>query len=96
MEAELVLNRWKGESAVAVGRRAEEAVVGRGLLGRLPDPLDGVELGGVGREAEELDAVMVGREPLLADLVEAVAGPVVDDEDDLTAEAADEMPEEFQ
>jgi len=67
----------------------------RGPLGCLPDTLDGVELGS--RVAGgKLDAVTVGGEPLLADRIEIVAGPVVDDEEDLAAEAADEVPEELQ
>jgi len=40
-----------GESSVELGGRPEEAVVGRGPLGGLPDAFDGVGLGGVGRQA---------------------------------------------
>src|SRR5688500_1095022 len=85
-----------GESGVTVGRGPEEAVVGGGLLGGLPDTLDGIELRRVRREAEELDAVTAPCEPLLAGGVEVVAGPVVDDEEDLAATAGDEMLEKLE
>jgi hypothetical protein len=44
------------EGGVAFVDGAIEAVVGGGLLGDLPDALDAVELGGVGRQTEQLDA----------------------------------------
>ena len=64
------------------------------LLRLLPDALDRVELGRVGRQAEELDAMAIGREPRFAVGVEVVARAIIDDEEDLPTGSVDEVLEE--
>jgi hypothetical protein len=73
------------ERCIALHGRLVEAIVRGSLLGHLPDAFDRVELRRVGRQAEQLDAVAMAREPELAGLVEVVAGAVVDDEKRLAA-----------
>ena len=45
----------RGEGGVTLGDGGVEAVVGGALFGHLPHALDAIELGRVGREAEQLD-----------------------------------------
>ena len=78
----------RDESGVAFLDRAVEAVVGGGLLGHFPDALDAVQFRGVGRQAEQFDAVAVAGEPALAIVLEPVTGPVVDDQEDFAARGA--------
>src|SRR5882672_10083068 len=76
------------EGSVAFIDGAVEAVVGGFLLGHLPDALDSVQLGRVGRQSEQLDAMAVFGEPRLTFGRQLVARAVVDDEEDLSARAA--------
>ena len=64
--------------------------MGRELFGLLPDPLDRVVLRRVWRQTEEFDAATVLGEPCLAHVIESVAWPVVDDQEDFPAAAADD------
>ena len=72
----------------------EIAIVGRGLPGDLPDAFDGIELGGVGRQPTQFDAVPIRVEPGHAFSLEVVARGVVDDEDYLSPIASNEPLEE--
>lgn len=58
-------------------------------------PSIGLELRGVRREAEELQATAVGREPGCAVAIEVVTGTMVDDEKDFPSRPADEQPEKL-
>src|SRR5271170_4619822 len=84
------LERLEGvdEGGVALADGAVEAIVGRLLLGDLPDALDAIELGRVGRESEQLDAMAMPLEPLHAFVLKVVARSVVDDEEDLPRRTA--------
>jgi hypothetical protein len=72
------LERAEGRAkrGVALIGRLVEAVVRGPLLGHLPDAFDRIELGRVRRQAKQLDAVAVAREPELAGRVEVVARPL--------------------
>lgn len=50
---------------------------------RLPHAFHRHELGRIGRQAAELDAIAIPAQPALAVVVEPVTGPIVDDEEDL-------------
>lgn len=83
----------EGEVALVAGD--EEGVVRGVLAGRLPDSLDGHVLRRVGRKAVKLDPVPISSEPDLSVGIEAMAGAVVDDEEDLAASmTTDELLEE--
>ena len=89
--------RWislKIAEGVAKGRISllggiEVAIVGCGLPGGLPDAFDGVELGRVGRQPTQFDAVLIRGEPGHALSLEVVARGVVDDQDHLAPIAAE-------
>jgi hypothetical protein len=51
--------------------------VGGGFLGDLPDAFDAVQFRRVGRQTEQLDAVPMVGEPLLAKLAVVVVTPMV-------------------
>ncbi len=59
-----------------------EPVVRRHSARRLPDALGGIELGRVAGQAVQLDSVRVFSEPRLPLVVEPMARPIVDDEED--------------
>ena len=73
-----------------------EAVMGRELASHLPHAFGGVELGRVARKAVQFDFVRVPREPFLACVVEPVARPVVDDQEELAGGVlGNELEKEF-
>lgn len=74
----------------------EEAVVRGPLLGLLPGAFDRIEVGRVRRKPKELDAMTVVAQPLLALWFEVVAGPVVDDEEDLAPGVVHKLPQEIE
>lgn len=61
-----------------VGRRVEPVVCSQ-LPRHLPDRLHGIELGGVRRQAVQLNAISIRGEPLLSLRRQVVTGCVVDD-----------------
>lgn len=79
----LEISEGAAERQVALVSGDEEGVVRGHLPGGLPDALHGHELGGVGRQPVELDAVAVFVKPEPALFGEPMAGAVVDDEEDL-------------
>ena len=72
-----------GQLGVALVRCDEERVVCGQLASRFPDAFHRHELGRVGRQTVELDAVTVLAQPPFAVVVEIVARAVVDDQEDL-------------
>jgi hypothetical protein len=66
--------------------------VGERALGELPDALVGVELGGIAREAVEVEPGIAGLER--ANRLAPVDGAVVPDHDHGAAEMAEQIPEE--
>jgi hypothetical protein len=85
------------ERGVALFSRLVEAVVRSPFLGHLPDTFDWVELWRVRRQAEQLDAVAMAREPKFALRIEVVARAVVDDQEGLAAATpSDDLFEERQ
>jgi hypothetical protein len=98
-QGRLRLERGKGgaKRGVTLVGSLVEAVVRGSLLGHLPDAFNGIELGRVRRQTEQLDAVAVGHKPTLADRIEVVAGAVVDDQERFASPApTDDLLEEGQ
>src|SRR5690606_19324783 len=77
----------RDQRRVALIGGVEKPIVGGLFLGCLPHTLNRVELGRIGRKAEELDAVAIRAEPLLAIGIEVVARAVVEDEEHLSTRA---------
>lgn len=75
--ASVELGKGCDQRRVALFGGAKEPVVGSTLLRLLPDTLDRVVRGRVGR----LDAMAIGREPRFAVGVEVVARAIIDDEE---------------
>jgi hypothetical protein len=83
------------QRTISFGDGSIESVVGGQLARRLPYGLHRVELGRIGRKAKQCDPPRILMQPTLSVLVEAVARPVVDDEEHLaTAIVGDELLEE--
>ena len=82
------------ERCVALIGGAEEPVVRGPLLGLLPGAFRRVIVGRVGRQPEQLDAMAVATKPRFAVVLEVMAGPVVEDEKQLSARALNELLEE--
>src|ERR1700722_9575645 len=78
----------RDERGVALVCGRVEAVVRRPLLRCLPHALDAVQLWRVGRQTEQLDAMMMLSEPAFAVFAGVVARAIVDDEEDLSPRAA--------
>jgi len=68
--------------------------VSRALLGFLPDPLDGVEVGRAGRQPVQFDSMAVGLQPRDTISLQVVAGTVVDDEEEFASCRTDELLQE--
>lgn len=97
-EAGLVLKDLEGcaKGCITLFDGLVKAIVGGSLLGQLPDAFDRVELRRVGRQPEQLDAMVVLFQPQLPLFLEVVAGAVVDDQEDLASASNNELFEEVE
>lgn len=86
----------RGQRRVAFIGSPEKRVMRRSLLCLLPDTLDRVELGGVGRQSRKLNAVAVCRKPGFSFGAEVMEGRVVDYEEDFAPRAPCDELEEVQ
>ena len=77
---------------VEEGLDIEGAAVGELVLEKLPRELVGIELGGVGGEAFDMEARMAGEYPL--HVRTAVDGAAIPEQDDGAAEMAQQQPQE--
>ena len=66
----------------------------RALLGLLPNALDGVEVGRVGRKPVQLDSMTVCMQPIDSFDLQVVTGTVVDDEEDFATCCTDKLLQE--
>lgn len=71
------------QGTISLFGRAVEAIVSGEFSRGLPDALGRVELGGVSRQAMQLDFFGVLFQPILAGVVEPVTRPIVDDQEQL-------------